>query len=192
MGNPSQFEYLMQQVANGSEDAVWQLVETYTPFVLRSIRASLANKLRRRLDSQDIAQVLWASLLLGHMDFLSIKSPEGLIDLLSRIAKNKVIDQVRRNTAQKCSVDREIPPQEIAAKLPGGMERTYATDPTPSKLVSVREQWDQVVSTASERDRRILHLRMERRSFEEIGRAVQVSPMTARRAMERLIEEMSQ
>src|SRR5688572_28901882 len=52
MTSPSEFERLIQEVSSGSEDAIWKLVETYTPFIIRSVRSTLPSRLRPRLDSQ--------------------------------------------------------------------------------------------------------------------------------------------
>src|SRR5688572_4428906 len=107
MNVPSEFEALMEQAAAGSEDAIWKLAETYTPYVIRSVRVLMSDKLRARFDSQDVAQALWASLLLGESELFSIKSPEALIAFLTRVAKNKVIDQTRQHHAQRRDVSRE-------------------------------------------------------------------------------------
>jgi DNA-directed RNA polymerase specialized sigma24 family protein len=192
----TEFERLIAEVAAGSEDAVWELAETYTPYIIRAVRLSLSPKVRAKLDSQDIAQTLWASLLLGDTDLTRLKSPEVLIAFLARAAKNKVIDKTRQLNTQKYNIAREEPmviPGLEALGSPRQPAKTFhSRDCTPSTLVSVREQWTQILSKASNRDQRIVRMRTEGRTFEEISVEVQVSAMTARRAIERLVEQLTQ
>jgi len=196
MGQITEFEQLMAGVAAGSEEAVWELAETYTPYIIRAVRLSLPAKLRHRLDSQDIAQTLWASLLLGDTDLAQWKSPTNLIAFLARAAKNKVIDQTRRLNTHKYNVAREEPLDSSAPKHVASQRRPtrhlYARDPTPSKVVSVRERWERIVSRASDRDRRILQMRFEGRNFDDISVEMQVSSMTARRAIERMVGQLTE
>jgi RNA polymerase sigma factor (sigma-70 family) len=195
MGNESKFKRLMDEVADGSDQAVWELVQTYTPYIIRSVRMSLSAKLRPRLDSHDVAQALWMSLLLGDVDLSRMKTPEALIAFLARAAKNKVVSQARRHQALKRDVTREIAATaDFKLSTPGESNASalYSREPSPSKVIAVREQWDQIISSASDRDRRIIHMRMERRSFEDISSEVNVSQMTARRAIERLVSQLCQ
>jgi RNA polymerase sigma factor (sigma-70 family) len=182
----------MEQVADGSEEAVWELVQTYTPYIIRSVRLSLSSNLRRKLDSQDVAQALWLSLLVGDVDLSRMETPEALIAFLARAAKNKVVTQIRLHHALKRDVSREIATMSDDGSNPDSDVRAsllYSRDPTPSKVVAVRERWDQLIANASDRDRRIIRMRIERRSFEDISGEVQVSQMTARRAIERFVDQ---
>lgn len=195
MTKPSEFNKLMGQVAAGSEEAVWELVQTYTPYIIRSVRLSLSSKLRPKLDSQDIAQALWFSLLVGDADLSRLKSPRELIAFLARAAKNKVTSQSRRHHAIKRDVSREVSvtkDEKSPVRSENASEALYSRDSTPSKIVAVRERWNQLIAQASERDQRIIHMRMDRRSFEDISVEVQVSEMTARRTIERLVDQLSQ
>jgi DNA-directed RNA polymerase specialized sigma24 family protein len=194
MSDLTEFERLIEQVAAGSEDAVWELVQTYTPYIRRSIRLSLAPKLRSRLDSQDIAQALWLSLLIGDADFSRMKSPNALIAFLARAAKNRVASQTKRHHAIKRDVAKEVSvnSQEFHDPITTAPAAAFDRDPTPSKIVAVRDKWDHLIANASKRDQRIVHMRMERQSFEAISSEVNVSEMTARRAIERLVNQLCQ
>src|SRR5262245_16988155 len=108
----AEFDQLMAGVAAGSEEAIWRLAETYTPFIIRAVRQSLPTRLRSKVDSQDFAQTLWASLLLKNADLTRLKTPEQLIAYLVRATKNKVVDKTRHFDALKCDIHREEPLQD--------------------------------------------------------------------------------
>jgi RNA polymerase sigma factor (sigma-70 family) len=190
----------MTGIAAGSDEAIWQLAETYTPHIIRAIRASLPSMVRLKLDSQDLAQILWASILLGNSNLSRLKTPEQLIAFLSRAARNKVIDAIRHFKTEKNDVSRDRPLEELAAnqfnatRLTRGNSSSRLCDqnPTPSGFAIVREQWDRVMSNATSRDRRILELRLMRYTFNDISREVQVDKRTARRVIQQLIAQLSQ
>ncbi len=194
MTQASEFDRLIADVAAGSEDAIWKLADTYTPYIIRAIRLSMPQNLRRRFDSQDIAQALWTSILVGDTDLSRLKSPEALIAFLARAAKNKVIDQMRKLHTQKHDISREQSLDEHFSRLSAAnrvRSPLMSRDATPSTVISVRERWQKIVADASERDRKILRLRIKGRSFDEISVEVNVSVMTARRAVERLVHQLN-
>jgi RNA polymerase sigma factor (sigma-70 family) len=193
----AEFDQLMADVAAGSEDAIWQLAETYTPYIIRAVRLSLSPRLRRKLDSQDFAQMLWASLLLKRADLTRLKTSEQLVAYLARATRNKVVDKIRHFHARKHDINREerLPDYSTATDL--GTRRPhvnalYSQDPTPSTTASLRERWNKILSNASARDRQILRLRLEGCTFDIISAKLQIDVATARRAIQRLIEQFSE
>ncbi len=193
----AEFDQLMADVAAGSEDAIWQLAETYTPYILRAVRLSLSPRIRSKLDSQDFAQTLWASILLKRADLTRLKTPEQLIAFLARATKNKVIDKTRHFMTQKHSIDREETlddhfPRTGRPGLNASAKALFSHDPTPSTSASLRERWYQILSNSSERDRQILQLRLRGCTFEVISEQLQINEATARRSIQRLIEQFAE
>lgn len=195
----SEFEQLMSEVASGSEDAVWKLAETYTPYILRAVRESLSPQMRRRLDSQDLAQTLWASVLLRRDELTRLKTPAELIAFLARAAKNRTIDARRYHLGtQKCNMDRELSlepftsdDEERPVARPIENRALYSREPSPSQYASIREQWGQVMDRASERDRRIMQMRLQGVTFDTIRDRLHIDERTARRAIEHLVSQFS-
>src|SRR6476620_8936819 len=107
MSELAEFEQLMADVMAGSEEAVYTLAKDYSHHIAWIVRDSLPPQLRSKLDSQDIVQTLWASILLGRTDLTRLKSPNELIAYLARCAKNKLIDKTRHFRNQKRNVDLE-------------------------------------------------------------------------------------
>jgi RNA polymerase sigma-70 factor (ECF subfamily) len=195
MAHGDEFEKLMDEVAAGSERAIWTLAENFTPEIVRTVRLSLSPRLRPKFDPQDIAQSLWASLLLKRTDLLRLRTPEQLIAYLARAAKNKVIDKARYYQTQKCDVKREQRLDEGAHSRGSSDERRtagplYSRDPTPSKHASFRERLNLTISQATERDKQIFSLRLKGCTFDSIGQQLQIDEKTARRAVHALAEQI--
>jgi RNA polymerase sigma factor (sigma-70 family) len=195
MAQIAEFDRLMAEVAAGSDEAVWQLAETYTPYIIRAVRHSLSAKLRQKLDSQDFAQTLWASLLLRPAELTRLKTPEQLIAYLAGATRKKIFEKARRFQAQKRDIRREESLDHTTA-LRGVDRKTcrsglHSRDATPSATALVRDQWHHILSTASERDREIVRLRRAGCTFEAIGEKLRVNEQTVRRAMRRLIDQLT-
>ena len=187
-------EQLLQQVANGSEEAARKIVHDFTPHIISAVRASLPGKLRRRLDSEDAVQMVWASLLLGG-DLSRLNTPARLIAYLAQVARYKVIDMSRRHmSTQKNDLNREesldnwgASPNEHAPRL-----QLYASDPTPSQIATVRERWQRVVAGASPREREILTLLLDGNSNNQISEILSLNAGSVRRIVNGLIDKFSQ
>jgi len=198
MTQATEFEELMAGVAAGQEGAIWELAETYTPYIIRAVRASLPPTVRRRLDSQDFAQILWASLLIKRTDLTRLETPEQLIAFLAKAARNKVIDATRRYLkTQKYDMTREQSLADVMTRQQGSpkeipSDSLCTQDPTPSEYASLRERWNKILADASARDRQILQLRLEGKTFHAISEKLQINQATARRAIYRLIEQLSE
>jgi RNA polymerase sigma factor (sigma-70 family) len=186
----AEFDRLMAEVEAGSEDAVWQLADTYTPHIIRAVRRSLNPKLRQKIDSLDLAQTIWASLLLRPHEFTKLKTPQQLIGYLVHATQYKCCDKVRALNMKKRDIRREQsldrPVKTLHSRI-NSNPPIVARDPTPSAIVAVRDQWNYVLSKTSKRDQEILRLRREGHTFDMIGTTLGIDEATARRAMQRLL-----
>jgi RNA polymerase sigma factor (sigma-70 family) len=192
MATVSEFDQLMADVADGSHEATMKLAEIYTPYIIRSVRRCFSPKMRQKFDSQDVAQTLWASLLLKRTELQGLKTPEQLIAFLVQATKNKVADKARHFRAQKRSYERE---ESLELHTPDGLASNRppssslrSREPTPSTHASIREQWTRVISRTSERDRKIIDLRMRNHTFDEIASILNIHEHTVRRAIQKLVD----
>jgi RNA polymerase sigma factor (sigma-70 family) len=193
MAQIAEFDRLMAEVAAGSEDAAWQLAETYTPHIISAVRRSLSPKLRQKVDSLDFAQTLWASLLLRPSNLTRLKTPNELIAFLVAATRKKVCEKARRFKAQKCDIGREesLDQRSAVVSRVSHDKALYAREPSPSAMVRVRDRWHNILEKASKQDREIVRLRLEGYTFMEIGERLQIYEQTARRAVRRLIDQFT-
>jgi RNA polymerase sigma factor (sigma-70 family) len=191
MTTPSEFTLLMTEVVAGSQEATMKLAEIYTPYIIRSVRRSFSPKLRQKLDSQDVAQTLWASLLLRRSELQRLRTPEELIAFLAQATKNKVADKVRNLRTQKRNFERE---ESLEPHFRDSTKNRFTNislrsrEPSPSTHASIRERWTRVIAQASERDRKIIELRMRDHTFEDIAEVLKIHEQTVRRAVQRLAD----
>src|SRR3954470_16740443 len=183
---PSEFAELMDQVHEGSQDAAWQLLEKYGPYLKRYIRRSLKQEMRSKFDSLDFAQVVWASFFREPDRLRRLDSPHALLAYLASLARNKVVGVRRHLTSVKPDIDREIAfddlEEDIEIRLPH-------PDPTPSAVAVAHERWHQLIDNQPESVRRIVELRFMGATFPEIAEQLHIHERTARKVIERLLGE---
>ncbi|MBT5018471.1 sigma-70 family RNA polymerase sigma factor [bacterium] len=172
---------------DGSEDAFRQVVEEFGPYVMRTIRRRLDDRMRSRLDSNDFAQAVWMTVY-EHRDRLEdLDSPERLIAFLVTIAKRKVRGEFRRNVqAEKQNVNREVSTNQgsfVLALPDHNAERA-------SQIVIAAEQWELMTQDEPERYLRILELRRNGATIDEIASATEVNERTVRRVIQRIASKL--
>jgi RNA polymerase sigma factor (sigma-70 family) len=184
--HPSTFSELMDRLEKGSQDAAWELIEVYGPHVQRYVRRTLTSDLRSKFDSIDFAQVVWASFFREPQRIRQLTTPQQLLAYLASMARNKVIDESRRRLdSQKHDVRREVSLEQTDFE---GQRSLHSHDPSPSSVAVARERWSRLVDSQPEDVRRILELRFQGETYDEIARRMQVNERTVRRAIARLID----
>lgn len=173
---------LIDQANQGSNEAAQRLYKLYSAHVLRAVRRSLAQELRAKFDSMDFTQAVWASFFRNPLKFEHPESPEAFVGYLAKIARNKVLDEMRRRTrTQKYDVRQEqtMDRSSVACHL-------YDDTPTPSEVVMADDRWKDLLASVPERQRPILEMRRNGLSNQEIAAALGINEKTVRRVMKRL------
>jgi RNA polymerase sigma factor (sigma-70 family) len=178
-----EFSELLNQVRDGSELAAWELVERYGDHILRAVRRRLSCEIRSKFDSADFVQAVWASFFACSHRIKQIASPEELSALLATIARNKVINELRKRlSSRKYDVRREIPIM--------GLDPTTKSNATPSAIAIAKERWRALVDNQPSHFRRIISLRLAGDTQAEIAEKLQVSERTVRRVLVRLLSTL--
>jgi RNA polymerase sigma factor (sigma-70 family) len=159
------------------------LLETCSPRILKSIRRSLTQRMRRRLDSEDVAQAVWASFFRSPLEPDKFATLADLTAYVEKMAANKTADVNRAQRRDRRDVGRDV---AIDSEVVGQLA---ASDPTPSQIVSQKEECSRLLRGRSDRHRRILELRSRGATFDEIGEAMQLHPSSVRRVIAQYARE---
>src|SRR5689334_3395206 len=108
MADDQEFLRLMELVRDGDGTAVMELVRRYEPQIRRVVRVRMTSPaLRRELDSVDICQsVLGDFFVRAAVGQFEVNSPEQLIALLARMARNRLINHINHQHAARRDVRR--------------------------------------------------------------------------------------
>ena len=131
---------LLSKVRSGDAAAAEELVRSYEPELRRAIRVRLTDaRLRRLVDSMDICQSVLAGFFVrtaaGQYD---IQSAEELLKLLVTMARNRVIDWVRRANVERRDGRREVPRPTSGQRTPNG-KRSFRPC-VPKRSLGTREK----------------------------------------------------
>ncbi|MFK7822069.1 MAG: RNA polymerase sigma factor [Planctomycetaceae bacterium] len=185
-----QFAELMKRTRAGDEAAARELVRLYEPEIRRAARVRLTDpRLRRVVDSIDICQSVFGRFFRSATSgSFEMEKPEQLLGLLVTMTRNRVIDEHRRQTAQKRkagSDDEYAFPAELAAGGDG-----------PRTVAAARELLAEIRSRLTPDELSIAELRTAGQSWqevsEELGEPAEALRKRLERALARVRDEVSQ
>jgi RNA polymerase sigma factor (sigma-70 family) len=178
------FEASLDHVRRGDPVAVQEFVESFGPFILRAVRRKLDARLRKKFDSADFVQAVWASFFSKCLHKDRFSEVQDLVAFLSKLARNKVVDAFRCYLeTEKSNIQRELSADDSTV---GTMLRA------PSEIAIARELWKRMLSRQPERHRQIIVMRFEGSTYPEIAKRLGLDESTARRVVSRLARDLKQ
>jgi RNA polymerase sigma factor (sigma-70 family) len=155
--------------ARAGDQAAWdELYRTCHPKLLRAVRRRLDAPLRSLYDSTDFASDVWRSLVRRRDEF-DFPSLGALIAFLSKVAREKVIDEYRKQHALKNDIRRRRSLDGMEGDGPPDRGLTSA-DPTPSQVTIAKEGLERLGARLTDPEqRRALELKEQGYSNEEIA-----------------------
>lgn len=154
--------------ARAGDQAAWkELFETCYPKVVRVIRRKLQGRpaVRSRYDSTDFASDVWKSLA-AKSDRFDFATVDELMAFLVKAAEDKFHDHMRKLTAQRRNLYRELP---LVGSDDQRLLQLASADPTPSQYALEGEARALLLQACSPEQRQILELRDQGYSNEEIA-----------------------
>jgi RNA polymerase sigma-70 factor (ECF subfamily) len=180
---------LLEEAVSGSEDAARQLTERYGHYLRVAVRRWLHKRLRTQFDSLDFVQDVWASFFARGYNKTAFNDPKQLIELLRRMARNKVVTVFRRKfQTQKANINREQSLQEAQEKH--GLQLIDRQQATPSQIVSGDEEWEKFLNGQLPAYREVLRRYGDGRDVPTIARELAVSERTVRRVLRHVLDEL--
>lgn len=181
--NREQFQTLMNQLrAAKSEAAAAELVTKYQEFVVSVVRKFMGKQIRRRFDSMDFTQQVWASFFRRYPGLDDFNEPDNLKAFLRTLAKNKVIDQTRRNIKRKS--DKDVRERSLPTDNDAASPEIQGEGPTASQWAQANETRAMMFDRVKHQPphyRRVIELRLDGLTIEEIASVVQKNEKTVRR-----------
>jgi RNA polymerase sigma factor (sigma-70 family) len=186
MSEETAFPELLRRVREGDQDAAVELVRRYESAIRRAVRIKLVDsRLKGALDSMDICQSVMGSFFyraaLGQYE---VEKPEDLVRLLVTMARNKLTDQVRRQTTERRGKGITRRTDLAAIDVPG-------SEPTASRVASAREVLEAALGRLSPDERWIAEQRAAGRAWAELAAETGATPEAVRKKHARAIDRVS-
>jgi RNA polymerase sigma factor (sigma-70 family) len=181
------FRELIDRVRSGDEQAATELVRRYEPAIRRAARVRLRDpRLGRLVDSMDICQSVLASFFVrAALGQYELETPEQLLRLLVRMARNKMASQANAQRAGRRDHRR------VVAAIDGRPD-VAARDASPSRQVAARELLDEARRLLSAEERALLERREQGGDWAAIAAELGGSPDALRMRLARAVDRVAQ
>jgi RNA polymerase sigma factor (sigma-70 family) len=182
------FAQLMAAAESGDVDAQRQICERYEPKLRIVARVMLGPALRPYLDSIDLVQSVHRSLLMGLRDHkFDISSPEKLIALAKAIVRRKVARKWQANRRQQ-RLNGNLDSQDLV----GALSSLSSPGNSPLQVAQFNDHLRHFCQCLSEVEKRMLELRLEGYSSEEVAKQLGIHPVALRVRWSRLRKRLDQ
>lgn len=171
----------------GDEDAATAFYERYGPVLERFAANHLATVMLRRIGPDEVAHSVCRTFFRRVQgERLQIDGKDRVWNLLCAITLAKARKGARFHGAQKRGVDRE----QTATDGHDPTSDAPTRDASPEEAAAFAEQLQQFLDTLTDEERRIVLLRLEQRTQDEIAAELGCSERTVRRLMNRVEERL--
>jgi RNA polymerase sigma-70 factor (ECF subfamily) len=177
---------LLAQWRDGNQEAAEALFRRYAERLVALARSRLSDRLASRVDPEDVVQSAYRSFFTGaRAGRYALQRNGDLWRLLVAITLNKLHRQVEHHTAGKRAIGRQ---RRLA--VPGGARSSQppllARDPTPAEAAALTDTLERLLRGLEPLERRMVELRLQGCSLDEIASDVCRSERTVRRLLERI------
>jgi RNA polymerase sigma-70 factor (ECF subfamily) len=170
----------------GDQQAATELVGRFTERLLALARSQLSEKLARRVDAEDVLQSAYRSFFAGaRADRYVVQRSGDLWQLLAAITLHKLHHQIARHTAERRSVEREANLGTDSTML--GLQAEFvAREPSPVEAMALVDELEFVLQPLNPLHRRMVEMRLQGHSIQEIATAADRSERLVRRVLDQV------
>ncbi len=174
-----QWKELIEGIRNGDELACQRFWDEYGPMIEKVAERNISSGVRRRVGSESImlsaCRTFFRRAQKGEFD---LPDAESLLGLLCAITVNKVRMKVRYHRRKIRNVDAEEHPQ----RMPDVPQSEW----TQEDEMEFEDQFQNLVAGFDEKERRVVELRLQEHTNDEIAQQLNCSERTVRRMMKRI------
>jgi RNA polymerase sigma factor (sigma-70 family) len=148
------------------------------------------------VDSVDIVQSVWKSMLSKGAAFDHIKSAEDFVGYIAAVARNKVFETHRKftqNTKRDIRRERPLSGHATDGRLDLAEHPTTYADPRcpdPSAVVHARENWDRAIRNAGEVAEQVVQMKLQGMTVAEIADEIGQTQYLVRQTMTSILKSL--
>jgi RNA polymerase sigma-70 factor (ECF subfamily) len=168
----------------GNQEAARVLFERYSDRLVALARRHINQRLARRIDAEDIVQSVFRTFFRRAQNGdLHLYDPDHLCALLARITIHKALDQISFHKAAKrdfnLDADSGTPDHDLVAQV-------LDQEPTPEAVNLFLDHLEHLLSRLAPDEQKVLEMRMQGYTVEEIARRLNTYDRKIYRILERI------
>lgn len=177
---------LAQLAQAGDTKAFEKIFERYAERLIRLAKLRISERLASRIEAEDVVQSVFRTFF-GRVRNRRFRFQEesDLWKLLVSMTLNKLRNKVDWHTAAKRDVRTETPIDRSRVRVPSAFDKD-GESPSPSAVIAFIDLLEDFLGRLREGDRRILEMRLDGYSQEEIAKSLGCTERTVRRVLERV------
>jgi RNA polymerase sigma-70 factor (ECF subfamily) len=188
MAQDPSFDELMSRLRAGDDEAARRVFGEYTERLIALARGRLGERLRRKVDPEDVLQSVYKSFFLRQArGQLRPKGWEGLWALLAVLTLRKCGRWVRRFRTGMRDVRAEVPADDVA----DGWE-AVARGPAPEEAAMLTELVERLLQGLEGLERDVVALALQGATVAQISSQVGRTRRTVQRVLKRTHERLEQ
>ncbi|MHC4797990.1 MAG: sigma-70 family RNA polymerase sigma factor [Planctomycetota bacterium] len=189
-------QQLVALAQDGDKSALDQLCKVYSERVQRIVRFRMGKELRGKLESMDLVQDAFVAAV-KDLDRFEYRDEGDFLRWMSKIAENRIRDNLKRFHADKRDIRREVPMDH--RESPTGDNRPRMPEPirttTPSVIMSISEELNKLenaMNLLKTEYREVIVLnQIEGLSLKQIGDKLGKSPDAVRMLVARAMASLA-
>ena len=196
MADDYKTQRLVSLAKDGDKSALEHLCKIYGERVRRIIRLRMGKELRAKVESIDLVQDAFISALRSLQDF-TYKNEGDFLRWISRIAENRIRDNLDKLHADKRDIRKEIPLKDDDQSSQSSFVRDFAPadSTTPSVIMSKREELDSLEKAMDklkpEYKEIVTLTKIEGLSYQEVGNRLGKSSDAVRMLLSRAMAALT-
>jgi RNA polymerase sigma factor (sigma-70 family) len=181
------YSELIRGLRTGDSLAEKQFFEQYGPMLENLADRHLAGGMRRRFGPDDVALSACRTFMRrARLGEFELPDAASLWRLLAAITLAKLREQVRYHKRQRRSVGQEVSFQRQSEDESPSAFHPIDPEATPLSGAAFADEFEQLVGSLEEEEKRIVDLKLQDRSNAEIAAELSCSERTVRRILSRL------
>lgn len=175
--------------ARGGDQAAWdELFAACHDKVLRVVRRRLNPPMRSLYDSSDFVSEVWKSLA-AKVDRLDFPTVDDLIAFLVQAVKQKIIDEHRRQHAQKRDIDLNRRLGDLEGEQAGPVDLP-SPEPTPSQFAVAKETQERLLAGQTAPVQEVITRKVQGYTNEEVAAQTGLQVRKVQRVLKGLREAL--
>jgi RNA polymerase sigma factor (sigma-70 family) len=184
--------HLLARWREGDQHAATELYERYAERLIALARSRLSAKLAARFDPEDVVQSACRSFFArARAGQFALQQSDDLWQLLVAITLHKLRRQVKHHQADKRAIDHEAS-APTATETFGLPIQALARDPAPDEAAALTDVVEEIMRGSRPVDGRIIEMRLQGYTVEEIAAETRRSERTVWRVLEQLKQRLEQ
>ncbi len=185
------WQRLIDGLRSGDQRVIQEFCRLYAGPLEGLADQRLASRLRRRVGPEDVVQSVCRTFLRRmRAGEFTLPDSESLWRLLCSITLVKIREQARLHQRQKRDVGREVPLGTFTSGSEEPHAALEASAPSPEEAAEFADQFELLISSLDNEESRLVHLKLEQYTNDEVAAQLGCSERTVRRILKRVQERL--